>query len=216
MVAALLLLVLQLVDARWAVLLACPKVSVPGIETGTGVVIGVKDGFAYLLTAAHVAQTDRVELKFTSREGYPRAAWFGEGAEVIGRWPDPDVALVRFVVGKRSVPVLPLAPAWQRPAAFPFDVRTVGVGGGDASSALDDVVAAKEFVRRPGKGPAFFWRTDRPPEPGRSGGPLLDSRQRVIGITVAFRGDKGFYAHHDEILAALKRDGHGWLIPPAR
>jgi len=35
----------------------------------------------------------------------------------------------------------------------------------------------------------------------------------VIGVAVAYRGKVGYYAHHDEILAALKRDGFGWLVP---
>lgn len=213
MIFATLLAVLPLVDARWGAVLASPKVSVPGVTDGTGVVVGVKDGFAYLLTANHVAVADRVEVKFTSRENYPKAAWFGDGAEVVARWPDPDLALVRFPVGKQPVPVLPLAPAWQRPRAFPAPVLAVGVGSGEASTAIPDRVTKKEFVRRDGKKPAFFWRTEKAPESGRSGGPLLDTRGRVIGVTVAVRAGAGYYAHHDEILAALKRDGHGWLVP---
>jgi S1-C subfamily serine protease len=207
------LFALHFSEARWKAILACPKVSAPGTADGTGVVIAVKDGFAYVLTAAHVAQSDRVELKFTSRANYPKAAWFGDGAEVIGRWPDPDFALIRFPIRKQTVSILPLAPAWERPKAFPVPALSVGVGSGQAAMALPDVVLGKEFVRREGKGAAFFWRTKVPPEPGRSGGPLLDVHGRVIGIAVAFRGDAGYYSHHDEILAGLKRDGFGSLIP---
>ncbi|MCE9561030.1 MAG: serine protease [Planctomycetes bacterium] len=206
-------LAVQLTESRWAAMLACPKVTAPGTAEGTGVVIGVQDGFAYVLTAAHVAPSDLVTLKFTSRANYPKAAWFGDGAKVIGCWPDPDFALIKFPVGKRVVPIIPLAPAWDRPKAFPAAVLSVGVGSGPASTVWSDVILGKEFVRREGKGPAFFWRTKVAPEPGRSGGPLLDGKGRVIGITVAFRGDVGYYSHHDEILAALKRDGFGSLIP---
>ncbi len=211
-----LLLAVQFSDARWAAILACPKVSAPGAADGSGVVIGVKDGFAYLLTAAHVAGSGLVELKFSSRENYPKPAWFGDGAEVIGRWADPDFALIRFPVRNREVPILPLAPAWERPKAFPVGSLSVGVGGGQASSAVPNLVVGKEFVRREGKGAAFFWQTAVPPEAGRSGGPLLDVHGRVIGIAVAYRGAVGYYTHHDELLAALKRDGHGWLIPAIR
>lgn len=214
MIALTLFAAYQLTDARWAALLACPRVSAPGTADGTGVVIGVKDGFAYVLTANHVAASDRVELAFTSRETYPRPAWYGDGAEVVARWVDPDLALVRFPTRGRVVPVRPLAPPWQRPKTFPVPALAVGVGGGGAAEAVPDTIRAREFVRREGKGPAFFWRTERAPEPGRSGGPLLDSRGRVIGVTVAVRAGAGYYAHHDEVLAALKRDGYGWLVPP--
>jgi S1-C subfamily serine protease len=212
---AVLLLAVSVADKQWSTLLACPKVSVPSTTSGTGVVIGVKDGFGYLLTASHVVPPpyDQVELTFTSRESYPQMAWSPKQAEVVARWADPDVALVRFTVGKRNVPVLPLAPAWQRPKAFPVDVLTVGVGSERASTAMRDAIQAKEFVAREQKQPAFFWRTETPPEAGRSGGPLLDGQGRVIGIAVATSGGSGYYAHHDEILAGLKREGYGWLIP---
>jgi len=200
------------IDVQWPMILACPRVSAPNATKGTGVVIGVKDGFAYLLTASHVAPYDGVEVAFTSRAEYPRVAWV-ERAAVVARWPDPDLALARFPVGKHAVSVLPLAPAWERPKSFPVPAATVGIGGRDASTVLTDTIRAKEFVTREGKQPAFFWQTVTPPESGRSGGPLLDTRGRVIGIAIAARGGSGYYAHHDEILAALKRDGYGFLVP---
>ena len=79
-----------------------------------------------------------------------------------------------------------------------------------------DTIEAREFVTREKKQPAFFWRTETPPELGRSGGPLLDAQGRVIGIAIAASGQKGFYAHHDEILAALKRNGFSWLVSQAK
>ncbi len=201
-------------DAQWAAILACPKVSVAGGAAGSGVVVGVKDGFAYLLTAAHVVPLDGVEVRFTSREAYPKPAWFADRPEVVARWPDPDVALVRFKVGEREVPTLPLAGPWQRPKEFPVSAWSVGLGPQDAARVWADRILAKQFVRRERVNPAFFWETDRPPEPGRSGGPLLDDRGRVIGICVAARDGRGYYAHLDEILAALKQHGHGWLVTP--
>lgn len=211
MIALALLAAVPILDAHWHVILACPRVS-SGTVVGTGAVIGVKDEFAYLLTAGHILQSNRIEVQFSSRENYPKPAWFGDGATVVARWPDPDLALVRFPVGKRELPVLPLAPAWQRPKSFPAPALSVGVGGGEAATARAEQLEAREFVKREGKA-AFFWKTKMPSELGRSGGPLLDFRGRVIGIAVAVRDGAGYYAHHDEILAALKRDGHGWLVP---
>lgn len=201
------------VDSRFALILPCPSVSVPGAARGTGVVIGTRDGFAYLLTAAHVAgQLDRAEVAFTSRKTYPKVAWYADRTEVIARWPDPDLALLRFPVGKEAVPALSLAPPWQRPKTFPVTVQNVGVGGDLSATIRSDSIVSKEYVVRDGRKGAFFWRTEAPPVAGRSGGPLLDGHGRVIGITVAARGGKGYYAHHDEILAVLKTSGYGWLV----
>jgi S1-C subfamily serine protease len=205
-------------ETQWAAVLACPRVSVPNRTAGTGVVVGTKDGFAYLLTATHVVPFDGVEVAFTSREAYPKTVWFADRPEVVTRWPDADLALIRFKVpderGDLPVPQLTLAGPGQRPKSFPFPAWTVGVGSAEASTVRVDRVGAKPAIRPPNRGLGFYWETDVAPEVGRSGGPLLDGRGRVIGLCEAARGGHGYYTHLDEILAALKRDGHGWLVPP--
>src|SRR5579864_1878287 len=102
-------------DAQWAAVAACPVVAVPGGPTGSGVVVGERDGYAYLLTATHVAKFNGIEVRFFTREKYPAVAWYADDPEVVGRWPDPDVALVRFKVKDRPVPRLELAGPGQRP-----------------------------------------------------------------------------------------------------
>src|SRR6478752_1929260 len=111
------------VDAQWKAVLASPVVSVAGGPSGTGVVVGERDGYAYLLTAAHVAKFDGIEVRFTTREKYPAAAWYADA---------PEVALVRFRVKDRPVPALPLAGPGQRPKEFPFTAWAVGATGGAA------------------------------------------------------------------------------------
>jgi S1-C subfamily serine protease len=214
MMIVILLTAATMVDARLSVILACPKVEVPGNGSGTGVVIGTKDGFAYLLTAAHVVgDFDAIDITFSSRSTYPRPYWHPDRVKVQARWPDPDVALLRFPLGDQHVAVLPLAPAWQRPRAFPVKTKSMGVGSDAVATPRAETIQGKEFVTRSGKKLALFWRTEVGPEAGRSGGPLLDGSGRVIGLAVAASGARGYYAHHDEILAGLKRVGEGWLIP---
>jgi S1-C subfamily serine protease len=219
MLLATLLFAAAIAEANLPAILACPKVSVPRTANGTGVIIGTKDGYAFLLTAAHVIgdyPATAVSLDVTSPASYPKPAWYPGKANLLGRWPDPDIALISFPLEGRTVSVLPLAPAWRRPKTFPQTGRSIGIGLGKDSipTARAEVIRARDFIARDGKQSAFFWQTDAPPQPGRSGGPLLDGQGRVIGIAVAKGGDRGYYAHHDEIVAALKRAGHGWLVPP--
>ena len=211
MIAIALAVAFPILQANWNTVLACPRVS-SGSVVGTGVVIGVKDGFAYLLTANHVATGQTLEVQFSSRKNYPGPAWFANDASVVACWPDPDLALVKFPLAKHEVAVLRLAPAWERPKVFPVSMSSVGVGSGEAAKRRDELILGNVYVKREGKGGAFFWKAKKASESGRSGGPLLDSQGRVIGIAVATRDGSGYFAHHDEIIAALKKSGHEWLF----
>jgi S1-C subfamily serine protease len=194
-------------------LLACPQVSVARGPTGSGVVIATDGRVAWLLTAAHVAVYERVTVAFVSRQSYPEVAWYGRQATVVARWPDQDLALVRFETGGRPVPVLPLAPPWQRPRRFPAPASSIGWGPDGKIRLQVEQILHREYVQRDGKPGIFFWQTATPPAAGRSGGPLLDGQRRVIGLAVAARDSRGYYLHHDEILAALCLQGYSHLIP---
>ena len=195
-----------------ALVTASPRVACPGATNGSGVVVGVKDGFAFVLTAAHVAKFDGIEVQFFPSPD-PKASWFAASPEVVKRWPEPDLALVKFRVGPRPVPVLPLAASGKRPKAFPVAAAAIGMGQGQETPTVwADEILAKRFVRKSPQSAAFFWETRRPPEGGRSGGPLVVGG-RVIGICAANSGGRGYYTHTDEIHAALTRDGFGWLVP---
>jgi S1-C subfamily serine protease len=202
-------------SAQWDALTACPRVVMGGVgaETSTGVALAVKDGFAYVLTAQHAVSelASEREVHFFTRDEYPRPARRVRAVEVAARWANPDLALLKVKVGSEPVPTLRLAGPGQRPTAYPFGAVSVGCSNAAAPTCRAEEVTAKRLARRPGGAIAFFWELSVAPVPGRSGGPLLDDHGRVIGICAAGQGVRGYYTHLDEILVALKRDGHGWL-----
>ncbi|MDY3551871.1 serine protease [Gemmata sp. JC717] len=205
------------VDAQWAALAACPRVGGgPGGGTrATAVCIGCKDGFAYLLTAAHaVPKGEPRAYEFFTRESYPKVARTLTHGEVVVRLTDPDLALVKLPVGAPPAPVVRLAGPGARPKRFPVATAAVGCPRGAPPTCRAEKLIEKAFVRRPGGGAAFFWGSEGVPVGGMSGGPLLDAEGRVIGICAAAQGGRGYFAHLDEIHYALKRNGYDWLFTP--
>jgi S1-C subfamily serine protease len=203
-------------DAQWKAVAACPRIvtTTGQYGTSTGVVVGVKDGQAYILTAAHtVAEVGAGrEALFYPPATYPKPTPPLKPVVVAHRLPAADVAVLTVrIPPDTTVPTLKLIAPGRRPKAFPFPVLAVGCSGGDAPTCRTDIVRGKRFVRRPEAGDAFFWETDVPPVPGRSGGPLLDADGKVIGLCAANMGSRGYYTHTDELHAGLKRHGLAWL-----
>ncbi|MGL6094920.1 MAG: S1 family peptidase [Fimbriiglobus sp.] len=201
-------------DQQWAAILACPKVITRSgaRAAATGVAVGVRGGYAYVLTAQHaVPGVEEREIQFFTKESYPVPAVKIRGVEVVTRWDDPDLALLKVKLGPDTCGVLRLAGVGQRPKNFPVEVLSIGCARGEPPTARVGRIVAKKPARRPGGGLAFFWELADAPVPGRSGGPLLDNEGRVIGVCAAGRNGRGYYTHLDEILAALVNDSNDWL-----
>lgn len=196
-------------DAQWAAIEACPRiVNHAGNRTvGTGVVVSVRDGFAYVLTAEHVAANpeDR-EVQFFTRKSYPLPARKVRGVKVLAKYATADFSVLKVAVGKEPPPTVALAGVHQRPKSFPFDGISVGCSDGNPPTCRAESVLGKKLAYRPMNSVAFFWELAVAPQAGRSGGPLLDAQGRVIGLGTAHLDQKGYYVHLDEILAGLKRD----------
>ena len=207
-------------DRQWAAVEATARVSagdVPG-PVATAVCVGVSGGDAYLLTADHVIPSGQArQYEFFTRRSYPRPAFALVGSGVVVRVTGADLALVKVpLTGPERPGVLALAPAFDRPKRFPAAGGAVGCPDGLPPLVRAERITGKPFVRRPPDGDGFFWQTARAPDPGMSGGPLLDASGRVIGVCAAARGAGGYYTHLDEVHAALKRSGYGWLVPDAK
>jgi S1-C subfamily serine protease len=199
--------------APWEVVEACPLVKVIGLEraTATAVVIGQKDGFAYLLTAHHaVADASPSDVHFYTRRSYPAVARVLRECKVVAKFPEADFALLKLDTEGTPVPELKLAPPAARPRKVPFAALSVGCSGANPPTGVDEKVGAKRFGRREGGETAFFWETAVMPKKGRSGGPLV-ADGKVIGICAAGKDNRGYYTHADELLAGLKAEGYGWL-----
>jgi hypothetical protein len=109
-----------------------------------------------------------------------------------------------------------LAPPFERPKRFPAAAFTVGCN--DKQNDFAPTVKAATLVglkiKKSGSEVAVLWETDKSPEPGRSGGPLLDEKGQVIGICLAYDtgSNHGFFTHLDEIQAWMKKNGYAWVF----
>jgi serine protease Do len=138
---------------------------------GSGFVI---DEEGFILTNNHVvANTEEIKVRLSTEREYP--------AEIVGRDPKTDLALIRIEADEKLEP-LPLGDSealevgdWVLAIGSPFGLGNTVTAG---------IVSAK--YRRIGQG-AYddFIQTDASINPGNSGGPLLDTSGKVVGINTA-------------------------------
>jgi serine protease Do len=138
---------------------------------GSGFIID-KEG--YIVTNNHVVEdADEITVKLKSGKDFP--------AEVVGRDPNTDLALIRVTSGK-NLPAVPLGNSdrlkvgqWVMAIGSPFGLEQTVTAG---------IVSAKGRVL--GAGPYDdFIQTDASINPGNSGGPLVNMKGEVVGINTA-------------------------------
>lgn len=181
---------------------------------GSGVLLQRNGPVVYVLTANHVVDgAKRLEI-LTFASGSPaRAATAYHTAEVIAQSPEVDLAIVRFSTSDQMPGAAAICPPSRLPEEKGFAALSVGCAGGDPpTSVLEDVQAKRRVRRRDAPNIALYWETDRAPEEGRSGGPLLDRGGYLIGIDSGANEGKGYYIHAEEIHAFLRRHGLKWLF----
>lgn len=184
---------------------------------GSGVVVMYQGGTAYILTASHVVPPgqngDLVEITFFAK-GKPAQMLKGQ---VSSRMNNEDLAVIIVRMKQPPPGVSPICPKESLPSKFlknPLTALTVGMGVGPVGipEAVIDRVKEHKLIKKDNGSEAFHWEAEKPQAVGRSGGPLLDSEGRVIGICSGTRGNKGYYVSGYEIRAALSRNGWEFLI----
>ncbi|MCP4630870.1 MAG: DegQ family serine endoprotease [bacterium] len=175
-------------------------------SVGSGFII---DKSGYVVTNNHVIENaDKIVVKLDDDNEFD--------AEVVGRDPNTDLALLKVEAGK-DLPFIKLGNSkklkigqWVVAIGSPFGLeRTVTAG----------IVSAKGRVI--GSGPYDdFIQTDASINPGNSGGPLLNMDGEVVGINTAIIASAtgiGFaipISLAEGIIAQLKSEGEvtrGWL-----
>ena len=144
---------------------------------GSGFIIE-KDGF--ILTNNHVVEgTDEIKVKLADEREFT--------AEIVGRDPKTDLALIRIESDHPLVP-LPLGDSdklevgdWVVAIGNPFGLEAT-VTAGIVSAKYRDIGAGSYDN---------FIQTDASINPGNSGGPLLNTSGEVIGINSAIVSGSG-------------------------
>ena len=177
----------------------------PQVAGGTGFIVSEN---GYILTNNHViAGADRILVSLVDKRTFE--------AEVVGRDPTTDVAVIR--IDARNLPAMRLGDS--ESARVGEWVLAIGNPGFGDTRPLDftvtnGIISAKgrplEIINRelfasgdPSANYAIedFLQTDAVINPGNSGGPLVNLRGEVIGINTAIASGTGYF------------QGYGFAIP---
>lgn len=175
---------------------------VPG--TGSGFAIS-EDG--YVVTNNHVVENaERVSVVLPDGRRF-------EEAEIVGRDPTTDVALLK--IDASGLTPLPLGSSDEsRVGDWVLAIGSPGFGGGGVlpSTVTAGIVSAKgrnlniigqRFQQQglPNLAIEDFIQTDAVINRGNSGGPLVNARGEVVGMNTAIMSETGFY------------QGYGFAVP---
>lgn len=180
--------------------------------TGTGF---VWDAQGHIVTNFHVIQdANAARVTLADQSSYK--------AELVGAFPDRDLAVLRIQAPEAKLKPVPLGTS--RDLQVGQKVYAIGNPFGLDQSLTTGIISAlgreiESVTRRPIKGAI---QTDAAINPGNSGGPLLDSAGRLIGVNTAIYSPSGasagigFAIPVDEVNRIVPRLIHdGRMVRPA-
>jgi len=161
-----------------------------GVQRGSGSGV-VLDSEGYIITNAHVVSgARRIQVALPQTDGQSRSILRGPGrlvgAQLVGTDRETDLAVLK--VQERGLPVLPLGDSDELRSGQL--VLAFGSPLGLESSVTMGVVSAVARQLRP-EDPMIYVQTDAPINPGSSGGALVDSQGRVVGINTLIFSQSG-------------------------
>lgn len=161
---------------------APPMMDAPGLPAGSGSGI-VWDEHGHIVTNFHVVQgASELTVATASQEVF--------SATLVGTDPDRDIAVLR-VRGKHALRPLPLGSS----AGLRVGQTTLAIGCpfGLDHTLTTGVVSGlgRDMMGRTGRPITGCVQTDAALNPGSSGGPLLDSSGRLIGVNTAILTTSG-------------------------
>jgi len=176
-----------------------------GVVSGSGVVISPE---GELLTNHHVIdKAEEIRCLLTDGTALP--------ARVVGFDQDLDIALLRLERPEGS-PALPFAELSPDTVEIGNVVLAMGAPWGLARSVTMGIVSCTDRYLEGAGRYTLWYQTDAAISPGNSGGPLVDTTGRVVGINArgVLFGDQAFTIPSPtvlEVLPALREDGGaGW------
>jgi 2-alkenal reductase len=151
------------------------------VQAGTGI---IWDAAGHVITNYHVIKgADQFAAHLVSGESVP--------VRVIGAAPNYDLAVLQLE--RTNVPLHPIAVGKSSDVQVGQSAFAIGTPYGLEQTLTSGIVSAlhRQIPTAEGREIAGGIQTDAPLNPGNSGGPLLDSSGRLIGVTTMIISGSG-------------------------